>query len=90
MLYCEENESYPYVTVALQRKPRLNRTHTVIFKPKVMENAVRSPSLHMGRGPAQQHLSPPHVKAVSLGAHVWDFEEVSIPLERGWPERAPS
>ena len=55
-----------------------------------MENGIKSPSLHMGRGSAQQHLNPPPLQAVSLSAHARDSEEVSIPLERGWPERAPS
>ena len=50
-----------------------------------MENGIKSPSLHMGRGSAQQHLSPPPLQAVSLSAHARDSEEVSIPLERGWP-----
>ena len=59
-------------------------------KAMVMENGIKSPSLHMGRGSAQQHLNPPPLQAVSLSAHARDSEEVSIPLERGWPERAPS
>ena len=43
---------------------------------------------HVERGHiAVSNLDP--LQAMSLCAHARDFEEVSIPLEHGWPERAP-
>ena len=68
----------------------MQRSALEASKAMVIENGVKSPSLRMGRGSAQQHLNPPPLQAVSLSAHARDSEEVSIPLERGWPERAPS
>ena len=58
-------------------------------KPKDMENGIKSPSLRMGRGSAQQHLNPPPLQAVDLSSCA-GVRRVSIPLERGWPEGTPA
>ena len=68
----------------------MQRSALEASKAMVIENGVKPPSPRMGRGSAQQHLNPPPLQAVSLSAHARDSEEVSIPLEHGWPEWAPS
>ena len=58
-----------------------------ICSTKDMENGIKSPSLRMGRGSAQQHLNPPPLQVVDLSSCA-GVRRASIPLERGWPEGA--